>query len=71
MNANFFAVTYEGGDGNDLTFTVIPESGTWTLLVAGGLCLLGWGRRRWLGGLCSAPAAAALTWTGHPAAAKG
>lgn len=38
-NGNAYQVSYEGGDGNDLTLTVVPELGTWQLFIAGTLLL--------------------------------
>ena len=46
-NGNTFLVSYEGGDGNDLTLTVegVPEPATWALLTAGALLCSIWRRR--------------------------
>jgi fibronectin-binding autotransporter adhesin len=42
IGANYFAVNYNGGDGNDLTFTTaVPEPGTGLTLAAGIGALLG------------------------------
>jgi hypothetical protein len=38
-NGNTYSVSYEGGDGNDLTLTVVPEPSAWQLLIAGSLLL--------------------------------
>ncbi|HEY2801574.1 MAG TPA: PEP-CTERM sorting domain-containing protein, partial [Chthoniobacterales bacterium] len=42
-----FAISYQGGDGNDVVLTsVVPEPGTRTLLSAGAALLAWAGRRR-------------------------
>jgi hypothetical protein len=34
-NGNTYQVSYEGGTGNDLTLTVVPEPSTWVMLGVG------------------------------------
>jgi autotransporter-associated beta strand protein len=34
-NGNTYAVSYEGGTGNDLTLTVVPEPSTWVMFALG------------------------------------
>lgn len=42
-----FAISYEGGDGNDVVLTsMVPEPGTWVLLVVGAATLIASSRRR-------------------------
>ncbi len=40
-----YEVDYNGGDGNDVTITVVPEPNSWALLI-GALGFLAWRRRR-------------------------
>jgi len=41
-----YRISYTGGDGNDLALTVVPEPGTWAMLVGGVGMLLGAQRMR-------------------------
>lgn len=44
-NGNTYRVSYEGGSGNDLTVTVVPEPATWGIVAWGSLVLFVLGRR--------------------------
>lgn len=38
-NGNIYQVSYEGGTGNDMTLTIVPEPVTWEILAIGMLLL--------------------------------
>ena len=37
-----FQITYQGGDGNNLMITAVPEPGTWAMVLLGGTGLVTW-----------------------------